>query len=413
MSRRSLLLLFIVFCVLDLAFAFAALQPRSVSEPDLAAVNETVQRIRQHGPDAQVPGPMQYAVLAEDGTVLFRSAKDVSADFHTAALHRDLILPVRAPSGQMLLVLFENETGCSVPAPAAEQVFVLLCAGAQIAALAWILTLVDRRILTPYQRLESTAARIARGQFDVPLRYDKGTAFGAFTESIDLLRTELARAQAAEKKASAEKRELISNLSHELRTPLSSMIAAAELGELKASSSEDAAAFRRIADKGKQLSVLAANLLSASLADEQKLTVCVREVPAETVHALLEDAGIQNVPAIPGPGILADPVRLTQVVDNIVSNTLKHGRMPLSVTASARDGMLLLAFEDTGGGADEEELAALRLRGVRGRRAKDTEGAGLGLYICDQLISAMHGQLLLQNGPHGLRVTVALPLQAA
>lgn len=410
MSRVGLRMLFAIVCVLVLAATLSLLLPRPVPPMDLAAVNAVLRAIEANGPGASTDSPVEYAVLDEEGSVLFMSATEAGTDLLASARDRDLVLPVRSPAGEMLLVVFDGGLADAVSPSTLECVTVLLCATGEILAFAWALGRLDRRILTPYRQLEGAARHIARGQFDFPLEYEKGTAFGALTESIDLLRTELARAQEAERQTAESKKKLISDLSHELRTPLAAMMAAAELGELKAPTPEVAETCRRIAEKGRQLGHLSANLLSASLADERELAVRVRAVSADTVRELLQDASIEGVPPVPGSGVMADPLRLAQIFDNIVSNTLKHGRTPLAVQARVRDGMLLLEFEDNGGGVDEEELPTLRLRGARGRRAKGTEGAGIGLYICDQLVQAMDGQLLLRNGPRGLQVIIALPL---
>jgi signal transduction histidine kinase len=67
-------------------------------------------------------------------------------------------------------------------------------------------------------------------------------------------------------------------------------------------------------------------------------------------------------------------------------------------------------MEDYGGGIDEAELPLLKEKFKRGSNTKDIEGAGLGLYISDYCMKKMQGQLDIENGSAGLKVTVRIAL---
>ena len=69
---------------------------------------------------------------------------------------------------------------------------------------------------------------------------------------------------------------------------------------------------------------------------------------------------------------------------------------------------LAVAIEDCGGGVDAEELPLLKEKFRRGSNARNREGAGLGLYISDYFMREMGGELLVENGEDGLRVTVVI-----
>ena len=74
-----------------------------------------------------------------------------------------------------------------------------------------------------------------------------------------------------------------------------------------------------------------------------------------------------------------------------------------------REGQCLaVCVEDCGGGVDEEELPLLKEKFRRGSNAGNREGAGLGLYISDYFMREMGGELLVENGEEGLRVTVVI-----
>ncbi|MDR1217504.1 MAG: hypothetical protein LBJ99_02835, partial [Oscillospiraceae bacterium] len=92
----------------------------------------------------------------------------------------------------------------------------------------------DRRILRPFQLMRGFARRVAAGELDVPLEMDRSNAFGAFTESFDLMREELRRARENESASERSKRELVASLSHDIQTPVASIEAVAELMEVTA-----------------------------------------------------------------------------------------------------------------------------------------------------------------------------------
>ena len=96
--------------------------------------------------------------------------------------------------------------------------------------------------------------------------------------------------------------------------------------------------------------------------------------------------------------------------DNIFANSYKYAKTDIVVTAEKADDRLNIVIEDFGGGVPQEELAVLKEKFKRGSNSANTEGAGLGLYISDYFMKEMRGGLEIDNGEHGLKVTVTLTL---
>lgn len=88
----------------------------------------------------------------------------------------------------------------------------------------------QRAIIKPFGKMKRFAQRIAGGNLDIPLEMDRRNLFGAFTESFDLMRSELKKARMAEARANASKKELVAKLSHDIKTPVASIKAASEVG---------------------------------------------------------------------------------------------------------------------------------------------------------------------------------------
>ena len=89
-------------------------------------------------------------------------------------------------------------------------------------------------VFKPFKKLQSFAVNVARGNLDIPLKMDKNNPFGAFTESFDIMREELAAARQSEYAANRSKKELVASLSHDIKTPVASIKAVSELMLMRA-----------------------------------------------------------------------------------------------------------------------------------------------------------------------------------
>jgi two-component system sensor histidine kinase HydH len=109
------------------------------------------------------------------------------------------------------------------------------------------------------------------------------------------------------------------------------------------------------------------------------------------------------------PPVMADPVRLTQALLNVVINAIqaveRKGRV--EVSGSVADGWVSVAVSDNGPGIPTEKLASI----FDPYFTTKTEGSGLGLWIAQQIVTAHGGSLEAQNRPSGGAVlTMRLPL---
>lgn len=145
----------------------------------------------------------------------------------------------------------------------------------------------------------------------------------------------------------------------------------------------------------------------------QQLTVTPTNIESKQVKTMLENADYLRrsiIPDMPDCLVFADALRLQQVFDNIFANSYKYANTEITVSLHRTDKHIDITIEDFGGGVEAEELPVLKEKFKRGSNAKNTEGAGLGLYISDYFMKEMHGELIIENGVHGLKVTVSVPL---
>lgn len=283
----------------------------------------------------------------------------------------------------------------------------------QCCVCAGYLAYLHRTVIKPFQQMKDFAERVAGGNLDVPLKMDRQNVFGVFTESFDLMRSELKKARLAEAQANADKKELVAKLSHDIRTPVASIRAAAEVGLALAQTRKQEENYRSIITKADQINVLVSNLFTAALEELRKLSVTPTYMDSRELRGMLENADYLHraeLPDIPECLICADKLRLQQVFDNIFANSYKYANTEIKVSARKDGGFLHILVEDQGGGVKEEELPLLKEKYKRGSNADNIEGAGLGLYISDYFMKEMQGELTLENRNPGLKVTISVPL---
>ena len=406
--------------VLEVAVLAAFMYRDSDFRQDTVAVNEILKTVEADWkqPDREtVLMSYDYVVLDKSGAVLWKSAEGLSESVNAAIAHRDTILDVEQDGNVVGKVIIHN--GAEADYTARKRSLVTVLAAVllvQVVALLGYTAWLHWRLVKPFQKLKDFARRVAGGNLDVPLEMDRYNLFGAFTESFDLMRSELKKARLAEAQADADKKELVAKLSHDIKTPVASIKAASEVGLALSESERMRDNYTQIIRKADQINTLITNLFTATLEELQQLSVTSVDLSSGELAKLLENADYLHrsvLPQIPPCLLYADKLRLQQVLDNIFANSYKYAGTEIVVNVTREGQRLVLAVEDFGGGVPEEELPLLKEKFRRGSNAGDKEGAVLGLFISDYFMKEMQGNLVVENGAGGLRVSVGIPLSGA
>ncbi len=401
------------------ALVFFAFQVTD-STQDAVLVNEAVQAVQadlNHMEQHVNHTNLDYVVLDKDGTVLFQTKPGLSQSVNMAVTHRDTILDIMAGSSPAGKIIISNDS--AVYFDAQKQKLILSLAAAIFFACALCvgyLAYINRTVIKPFHNLKGFAQRIADGNLDIPLTMDRHNLFGAFTESFDIMRAELKKARLAEAKANADKKELVAKLSHDIKTPVASIKAASEVGAALTQDEKIRENYTQIIRKADQINALISNLFSATLEELTQLCVCPADLESAELKSILVNADYLNrarIPAIPDCVLYADSLRLQQVFDNIFTNSYKYADTEITVAINQDSSSLTVTLEDRGGGVKSEELPLLKEKFKRGSNAEHLEGAGLGLYISDYFMREMQGELCLENGTYGLKVSVTISLSGS
>lgn len=222
----------------------------------------------------------------------------------------------------------------------------------------------------------------------------------------------------SERQLERARRALVADLAHELRTPLTVLGGLAEElreerdgDELVLSLERQVRRLQAFAEELGELAALEAGHLRLNVEDTDAAAV-TRQVLAD-FGAAARAAGValqQYGESVP---LRADPVRLGQVIGNLVDNGIRYNRPggTVSVRVAQSGTMVQISVEDSGVGIPPEEVPLVFQRFYRVRRGAQAEGGtGLGLAIVKHLVHAMDGTVeLASEEGRGTRVTLLVP----
>ncbi len=272
-------------------------------------------------------------------------------------------------------------------------------------------------VLRPFDKMKAFAEKIAQGNFDLPLRYERSNYFGEFTWAFDSMRLEITRARADERLAAENNKTIIATLSHDIKTPVSSIRAYAEALEANLGSGIEKRQkyMSVIMKKCDEVSRLTDDLFLHSLSDLDMLKIVTERVElcGFLKKVIVEIAGEREDIFLSEPGfeccVNADCKRLTQIIENIINNSRKYAKTHIDICLKRSDGYVSIVFRDYGKGIPDKDIPFVFGKFYRGGNCGDEQGSGLGLYIVKYTVERQGGRVTLHNLGDGLEVTVSLP----
>lgn len=281
----------------------------------------------------------------------------------------------------------------------------LMAAAAATVSAAAISLFVSRRVVTPIRQMRQVSHTIAAGHYHERVRVSSEDELGQLAHSFNQMAASLEQVETM-------RRELIANVAHELRTPLTSIKGYME-GLMDGVLPAEPGTFQQIYREADRLQRLVNDLQELSRVEAgafqlNRQPVLMNDLItriADRLRPQFEEKNIAlhlNFPATPGlPPVLADEDRLSQILLNLIGNTLQYtpDGGAVTITAKIQNRELLVSISDTGIGIPREHLPHLFTRFYRVDKSRSRVGGGngIGLTIVKHLVEAHRGHVWAES----------------
>lgn len=269
-----------------------------------------------------------------------------------------------------------------------------------------------RRVARPVEDLMEAADHVADGDYTTRVPEAGPPEMRTLARTFNQM---IVRLQSTDER----RRKLLADITHDLRTPLTVIQGNLE-GLLDGIYPRDDAHLMPILEETRLLARLVDDLRTLTLVEAGELPLhkerldlgLLVEDTAASFQAEADAAGIGiSTQAIePLPAVFADPVRIRQVLGNIITNALRYTPRggTVRIECAARDGRIVVSVHDTGQGIAADELPQIFDRFYR---SPDSKGSGLGLTIAKNLVAAHDGEITAESVP-GTGTTIRFTLPA-
>ncbi len=287
-------------------------------------------------------------------------------------------------------------------------------------------TLLFVQLTAPMRKLRKAAAAVAEGDLDQRVNLKGEDEFAQLGGTFDHMVASLAQAK-------MQREHLMADVAHELRTPLSAIqgtLEAIQDGVMPYDREQIDALYAETT----LLNRLIGDLRLLSLAETSQLNLELRTTSPDLLieHvveraqplALAKNIHLEHKSDMVLPNLLVDPDRITQVLTNLIHNSLRYtppeGQIIVETALDSAAHQVIITVTDTGSGISSQDLPNIFDRFYRAdkSRSRTSGGSGLGLAIVKELIHAHRGSVKVEspviNGegqtPHGTRFIIELPL---
>lgn len=274
---------------------------------------------------------------------------------------------------------------------------------------------IGRVVSAPISNLVQAAQRVGQGDLTARVRPHGSQEMVQLAHSFNQMAADLQRGEML-------RNNLMADVSHELRTPLTVLE-----GNLRAALDHvyalDEAEIANLYNQTRHLTRLVNDLRELALAESHELPlerqpIDLHALVVETIQALEPLAAERGVALLNRteelPSVDVDPIRLRQVLFNLLTNALRHTPTggQVMVSGESQANQVRLTVQDTGEGLTPEQLAAVYDRFYRGdkSRSRDSGSTGLGLAIVKAIVEAHGGRVTAESAGKGRGSTFSITL---
>lgn len=378
---------------------------------------------------------IQYQVINLSGQVRYGSIgepiihgkADLITRLNTSELSNSLlsiggtvssVIPLTSVEGALkgaVILQYKMETSTDKRAPVILMFVVLILLFGSpfiyFALFTWLFaSKFGRRINKPVRELMQASERIRKQDLDFSISYSANNEIGHLSQSFEAMRQELAQALQREWVMEQERRDMMDAIAHDFRTPMTIIQGNVELmADILPDSEQRLSRHLQVIEHNvKRVNRLIQDIHVASERDLEYFPLNLEEVDIDSYLAMKAEEiaqlcthkhigcefKVQDRRQQVGTAIFLDTQRVGQVLDNIVSNSLRfaqpYGVIKLSI--SLLDGSIRFEISDSGAGFETKDLPFLFQKFYRGEKGQ----SGLGLYTA-RIIVEKHGGIIQAN----------------
>ena len=285
----------------------------------------------------------------------------------------------------------------------------------------------QKNILCPIVTLNESTSKILKGDFSYKIKYDYDTEIGVLCHNFEAMRDELRFSKEKELAIKNNEKELLACISHDIKTPLTAIHG--YVSGIKDGIVKDKKGIENycevILNRVKMLSKLLEDILEHSKAELNKMNITLIEFySGDFFRDILNDLSVEIQSAglqfnasekIPNLLINADKKRISQVMYNLVSNSIKYSKEDgiISIYFETDKNYLKIYIKDTGIGISSADIPYIFKKFYRGEKSRNQniQGSGLGLSISKYIVEA-HGGFIscVRSSSEGTTMCFSLPI---
>ncbi|MYL32167.1 HAMP domain-containing protein [Pontibacillus yanchengensis] len=274
-------------------------------------------------------------------------------------------------------------------------------------------TYISRTVLTPLKHIYQATEEMRDGNLDYPIVYKRKDEIGRFIEGFNVMRQHVKDSFKKQKQYEDSRKELIASISHDLRTPLSSIKGYVEgLRDGIVQNEEMKHRYLEVIhDKTDHLDHLIEDLFEFSKMEVDQLPIEKEVVNASVYFERLitkhqfelrnQAVELTYTNEVKPASILLDPIRVEQVMSNLIDNAVRYGsdRIKMDVHADDLEGTIAISITDNGQGIRKEDIPYIFTSFYRGEKSRSTYsgGSGLGLSIVKYIVKAHGGDIRVKS----------------
>lgn len=267
-----------------------------------------------------------------------------------------------------------------------------------------IIYIITRWLVKPIEQLSNATKRITDGNNIEALPVKSHDEIGQLTKNFNTMSLRLTKSMNELQQALERQEIFVSNFAHELKTPLTSMIGYGDMLRSKRLSEQDIIGYANIiVEQGKRLETMSMKLLDLIVLKKQDFKMYpiftkdfFQDIIA-VVNPIMKEANISFTTNIENTKIYIEPDLMKTVIFNLLDNARKaiETRGSISIQGKQLENCYEIRIQDNGCGMEEQELDKIKeaFYMIDKSRTRRVGGAGLGLAICEQIVTLHHASI--------------------